>query len=113
METPVSPIDIIKKQPVVGMFGTCGDTTFRQDLFIPEYERQQIDYYNPQVPAGTWDPSMAKVEALHLALDAVQLWPVTRDTYGLGSLAEAGYSLSSSMSARTPWPKFIIAMIEQ
>ena len=106
-----SPIDIIKEQPVIGMFGTCGPTTFRQDLLIPEYQRQGIRYFNPQVE--NWDPSLAEIEADHLAYDAVQLWPVTRDTYGTGSLAETGYSLAASLAKQNPWPKFVLTMIEQ
>ena len=64
----------IEAQPVVGLFGTCGDSTFRKDLFIPEYERLGIAYFNPQV--DDWKPEYADVEADHLATDTVQCWPV-------------------------------------
>ncbi len=99
-------------QPVVGLFGTCGESTFRQELFIPEYERQGINYYNPQLAPGTWKPEMADIESDHLAHDVVQCWPVLGSTLGSGSLAETGYSIVSSLRAPTPLPKFVIPMIE-
>ncbi len=99
-----------EEQPCIGLFGTCGDTTFRQDLFIPEYEKLGIDYFNPQV--DDWRPELADVEADHLMYDTVQCWPVLGSTYGAGSLAEQGYSIASSLRARSPLPKFVIPMIE-
>jgi hypothetical protein len=97
-------------QPCVGLFGTCGDSTFRQELFIPEYERLGIDYFNPQVE--DWRPELADIESDHLAYDVVQCWPVLSSTYGAGSLAEQGYSIASSLRAPSPLPKFIIPLIE-
>lgn len=97
-------------QPVVGLFGTCGDSTFRQELFIPRYEELGIDYFNPQV--DDWKPEFAEVEADHLAYDTVQCWPVLGSTYGSGSLAEQGYAIASSLRAASPLPKFVIPMIE-
>lgn len=99
-----------EEQPIIGLFGTCGNSTFRKDLFIPEYERLGIPYFNPQV--DDWDPSLADIEADHLAHDVVQCWPVLGSTYGAGSLAEQGYSIASSLRAPTPLPKFIIPLIE-
>ena len=99
-----------EEQPVVGLFGTCGDTTFRQELFIPTYEELGVCYFNPQV--DDWKPELAAIEADHLAHDVVQCWPVLGSTYGSGSLAEQGYSIASSLRAPTPLPKFVIPMIE-
>lgn len=99
-----------ENQPIVGLFGTCGTSTFRQDLFIPEYEKLGIQYFNPQV--DDWQPELADIESDHLAHDVVQCWPVLGSTYGGGSLAEQGYSIASSLRAPTPLPKFIIPLIE-
>lgn len=99
-----------EEQPVVGLFGTCGDSTFRQELFIPEYDKLGIEYFNPQV--DDWKPELADIESDHLAHDVVQCWPVLGSTYGTGSLAEQGYSIASSLRAPTPLPKFVIPMIE-
>ena len=99
-----------EEQPVIGLFGTCGDSTFRQDMFIPAYEALGIDYFNPQVE--DWKPELADVEADHLVHDVVQCWPVLGSTYGSGSLAEQGYAIASTLRAPTPLPKFVIPMIE-
>lgn len=100
----------LELQPCVGLFGTCGTTTFRQEKFIPVYNKLQIPYYNPQVT--DWKPEYADLESDHLTHDVIQCWPVTKDTYGSGSLAEQGYSIASSLRAPTPLPKFVIALIE-
>lgn len=100
----------LEEQPIVGLFGTCGNSTFRQEKFIPVYNNLQIPYFNPQVE--NWDPELAEVEADHLAHDVVQTWPVTGETYGAGSLAEQGYSIASSLRTDSPLPKFVIPMIE-
>lgn len=100
----------LEDQPVVGLFGTCGDSTFRQKLFIPAYSELVIPYFNPQV--DDWKPELAEIESDHLAHDVVQCWPVLGSTYGTGSLAEQGYSIASSLRAPTPLPKFVIPMIE-
>lgn len=101
-----------EEQPCVGMFGTCGESTFRQDLLIPAYEAAGVTYYNPQVGVGEWGPEMADIEADHLAFDVVQTWPVTGETYAIGTLAEQGFSVASTMRAESPFPKFIVPMVE-
>jgi hypothetical protein len=83
----------------IGMFGTCGKSTFRKEIFIPRYLKEGlvegVDFYNPQVES--WDPSCAKVEALHLSKDQVILFPVTSETYAVGSLAEVGFSILNAI----------------
>lgn len=102
--------DAFESQPCIGMFGTCGQTTFRDRLFIPVYEELKINYFNPQV--DDWKPEDAKDEADHLVHDMVQTWPVTSDTYGSGSVAEQGYSIAASLRSDSPYPKFVIPMLE-
>jgi hypothetical protein len=99
-----------EEQPVIGLFGTCGDSTFRQELFIPIYDRLSMPYFNPQV--DDWRPEFADIESDHLAHDVVQCWPVLGSTYGAGSLAEQGYAIASSLRTLSPLPKFVIPMIE-
>lgn len=98
----------------IGMFGTCGNSTFRQELFIPTYERMGLvegkDYYNPQVAPGTWDPSMADIEAWHLANDKIILFPILASTYGLGSLSEVGFSLLNAIDLNDR--RFFVTYIE-
>jgi len=52
-------------------------------------------FFNPQVEE--WDPSMAAIEAAHLAEDSVILFPVLAETYGLGSCAEVGFSILNAI----------------
>lgn len=74
----------------VGMFGTCGGSTWR-DPFTSTYRDMNIPSFNPQV--DDWNESLAIVEAEHLANDAIILFPVTGETYGIGSLSECGFSI--------------------
>jgi len=94
----------------IGLFGTCGDSKWREP-FIKAYKDQLINFYNPQVPPGTWDPSMAEEEADHLANDGVILFPVTSETYGFGSLAETGFSILNAI--RLDDRRDFVIMIEQ
>jgi len=79
----------------IGLFGTCGGSRWRERLFIPRYDELGIEYYNPQVE--DWNPSLAELEAEHLAEDAIILFPVTNETYAFGSLAETGFSMLNAM----------------
>jgi len=56
-----------------------------------------IPFYNPQLPPGQWDPSCADIEAEHLANDEIILFPVTRETLGMGSLSEVGFSIVNAI----------------
>lgn len=80
-------MDII--QPCVGLFGTCGGSTWREP-FMARYQELGIEFFNPQVE--DWKPEDAIIEAKHLADDAIILFSITRETYGTGSLAETGFS---------------------
>lgn len=91
----------------VGMFGTCGSTTKWREPFIAEYEKRKIPYFNPNV--ANWDPANAKDEAWHLANDELILFPVTNETYGLGSLSEIGFSIMQAIKMNRR--RFVIVMI--
>lgn len=78
----------------IGMFGTCGGSRWR-DAFIDAYNDLGYKWYNPQV--DDWEPWMAEAEAEHLANDSLILFPVTSESYGLGSLAETGYSILQAL----------------
>jgi hypothetical protein len=77
--------------PVVGLFGTCGASTWRAP-FVAAFEARGIPYFNPQVAEGTWSPGMVADENRHLAEDDVIVFPVTSETPGTGSLGEIGFS---------------------
>jgi len=81
----------------VGLFGSCDKTTFRKDIFIPAYENAGISYFNPQLGSGEWDSSFAPIEAKHLAKDGIILFPIVKDSYSMGSLAEVGFSVLNAI----------------
>lgn len=87
---------LIMSKLCVGLFGTCGQSRWR-DRFVELYQQLRIEYYNPQVPEGTWKSEMAEEEAEHLAEDAIILFPVTGETYATGSLAETGFSILNAI----------------
>lgn len=74
----------------IGLFGTCGNSRWRES-FMAKYRELGLAFYNPQVE--NWDPSFAEEEARHLADDEIILFPITSETYGLGSLSEVGFSV--------------------
>ena len=74
----------------IGLFGTCGNSKWRES-FIKTYDKLNVNYFNPQV--DDWKPELAQIEAEHLANDQIILFPVTSETYGLGSLGEVGFSI--------------------
>ena len=63
---------------------------------MERYDKLGIPYFNPQV--DDWKPELAAAEAWHLANDPLVLFPVTRETYGTGSLAETGFSALHAMN---------------
>ena len=77
-------------KPTIGLFGTCGNSTWRQQ-FIELYNQYEIKYFNPQ--KDNWNPEDAIDEAKHLANDEIILFPITSETYATGSLAEVGFSI--------------------
>ena len=88
--------NVLEKYVTVGLFGTCGNSTFRKEIMIPAFEKAGVSYFNPQVE--DWTPECAKEEAKHLANDAIICFPVTGETYGTGSLAETGFSVVSAIN---------------
>jgi hypothetical protein len=93
---------------VVGLFGTCGKSLWRDD-FISMYESEGIVYYNPKV--DDWQPEMAQLEADHLANDSVILFPVTSEEYSIGSLSEVGFSVLNAI--RLDDRRDFVIMIDQ
>lgn len=78
----------------IGLFGTCGGSAWR-DPFMRAYAERGIPFFNPQVE--DWRPELAEREAWHLVHDELLLFPVTDETYAVGSLAESGFSVLSAL----------------
>lgn len=84
----------INRQKCIGLFGTCGRSKWREP-FIKAYTAAGIQFFNPVVP--DWNPNCAEIEKVHLYHDQIVLFPVTRETYSSGSLAEMGFSIAQAM----------------
>lgn len=91
----------------IGLFGTCGSSTWRSE-FIKEYEKENINYYNPQVK--DWRPECSIEEAKHLATDKIIVFPITSETYGEGSLSEVGFSILNAI--RLDNTRYFIVLID-
>jgi len=78
----------------IGLFGTCGGSCWR-DVFMARYNELGISFFNPQVK--NWNPSLAVEEARHLAKDQIILFPITNESYGIGSLSEIGFSILNAI----------------
>lgn len=99
----------MKTELCIGLFGTCGDSQWR-DPFIARFKALGCNYFNPQLPTGTWKPEDATIEAMHLAMDSIICFPVTDETYAFGSLGEVGFSIINSIRLNTQ--RNVIVMIQ-
>lgn len=75
-------------KPVVGLFGTCGDSKWR-DKVIPLLQAAGIEFYNPVVE--NWTEECMKIEADHAANDQVIMFVITGETTAIASMAESGW----------------------
>jgi len=78
----------------IGLFGTCGNSKWR-DSFIKDFKERDIECFNPLVE--DWKPEDAVIEAEHLANDSILLFPITKETYGVGSLSEVGFGILNAI----------------
>lgn len=74
---------------VVGLFGTCGSSKWREEVAIPILDEAGIEYFNPVV--ADWNYEAMKNEADHAATDKVVLLVITGETTGIASMAESGW----------------------
>lgn len=74
---------------VVGLFGTCGSSTWREDKVIPMLEAAGVDAFNPVV--ADWNEAAMKNEAENAATDQVILMVITGETTAIASMAESGW----------------------
>ena len=85
-----------KSTQMIGMFGTCGNSTWRTP-FIDGYTKLNIPFFNPQLGPGEWNPACAAEEARHLAKDSIIVLPITGETTAFGSLSEVGFSVLNAI----------------
>ena len=96
-----------KMIPAVGLFGTCGSSTWR-DPFVETFRAKGVDFFNPQV--DDWSPELATIEADHLAGDAIIMMAVTGETVGAASLVEAGLLVARAIQEPN---RFFLLYIEE
>ena len=89
---------------VVGLFGTCGDSQWRNPV-IARLQEAGFEHFNPVVP--NWTPECAVAESEHLASDRVLLFVITGETEGIASMAEAGFA---ALSAHKNGQTFILVV---
>lgn len=79
--------------------GTCGSSTWRQEVAIPILELNSItSYYNPQVL--NWTPDLVKKEAKVKNNSICLVFVFTRETPSVASLVEAAYYLGLQSSKK-------------
>lgn len=77
--------------PDVFLGGTCGTSTWRQEIAIPRLVQEGVSFYNPQYPEGVWHtiPNLVSIEA-EAKDNATQILVVIGDeTRGTASIMEA------------------------
>ena len=66
--------------------GTCGASTWREDIAIPAFRKRGISYYNPQMPE--WSTRYIPLEAAVKDSCRLLLYVITGDTRGVTSMLE-------------------------
>lgn len=77
----------------VGLFGTCGNSKWR-DPFIKKLNQLGVTYYNPC--RDDWDP---EEDSWQLKNDRIILMPVTDETYGTGTLSESAFGIVTTLAS--------------
>lgn len=73
--------------------GSCGSTTWRQDIAIPRLKDHGISFYNPQV--AHWSEALIELEYHAKQTSVVLFYVLDRETRNIVSLVEAGYLAGS------------------
>ena len=81
---------------VVGLFGTCGASKWREDVVIPILEKAGVAYFNPVV--AEWNDEAQRNEVDHSANDQVVVMAITGETSGIASMAELGWQVATAES---------------
>lgn len=90
----------------IGMFGTCGNSQWRVS-FIEKFIEKGITFFNPVVE--NWEEYRKVIEANHLLMDDIILFPVTDETYSFGSLAEVAFSITQAI--KSDKEKFVVIYV--
>jgi hypothetical protein len=87
-QTSTKPEDELRQRDVC-LGGTCGSTTWREDIAVPLLRKHGISSFNPQL--ADWNTHYIPLEAAHKDNCKILLYVVTADTRGITSMLEAGH----------------------
>ena len=90
---------------VVGLFGTCGASKWRENIVVPALTTAGVDSFNPVVEH--WDEEAQRREVDHAATDKVVMIVITGETTGIASMAELGWI---ALNAETAGQKLVIVL---
>lgn len=76
---------------VVGLFGTCANSTWRESVVQPILEQEGVAYFNPVVK--DWNDEAQRNEVKNAAEDAVIIMAITGETTAIASMAELGWQV--------------------
>lgn len=76
---------------VVGLFGTCGNSKWREEVVIPTLDKAGVAYFNPVV--SDWNEEAQKNEVKNAAEDRVIIMAITGETTAIASMAELGWQV--------------------
>jgi len=85
-------INNIPNRPFVGLFGTCNDSNWRNEL-IPQLK---VPFFNPVITDGSWNESCRQVEEQAKSRAHILLYVITPEMIGIYSIAELVISACKS-----------------
>merc|ERR1712232_361120 len=77
---------------MVSLGGSCNPTTWRHDIAIPLLEKNQVNFFNPQVE--DWTPDLMVKEQVAKKTSQVLLFVVYGITRGIASMVEIAELIS-------------------
>ncbi|XP_065181778.1 streptococcal hemagglutinin-like [Sycon ciliatum] len=80
--------------PSVFLAGSCGSSTWREEMAAPLLRQHRISYYNPQLPAG-WSVCQIPTESYYRDQCEMMLVCITADSRSAGSMVEAAYRIGT------------------
>ncbi len=110
------------KNVTIGLFGTCDNIPWREEKFIPVYDQKGIGYYNPVLE--NWSELLelsrqgkcanpTEEENYYLNNAEIILFPILKESLGMGSLSEMGFSVQSVIrNIMNGKQQFLIALID-
>lgn len=88
----------LAREPQLFVFlgGSCGTTSWRRDLAIPELEKRGINYFNPQVPNNQWSPELMQAEFDAREKATCLLFVFDPATRGIVTFVEIAYHIGQN-----------------